>query len=688
MTNTSLSTQVLKRGTYLGKAVTVDLIHADTDANRADVEESEQELSVLQNQTYSNERVCWRKQELRKQLQSFPTTSAVPKEQMQQLYDTLEEYHDIFSLDDDEHGETSLVEFNIDTGESRPIKQAARRVPYAARQEIAAQLSKMQDGGVIQPSNSSWASPVVLVRKRDGSLRFCVDYRALNSVTKPDVFPLPRIDDLLDKLGQAKYFTTLDLKSGYWQIKMDSSSQEKTAFATHRGLYEFRVMPFGVKNAPAVFQRLMQNVLSNLNVDTDKEFVDVYLDDIIIFSGTISEHMNHLQKVLQCFKIANLKLNPKKCRFCCSEVEYLGHVITPNGFKPNVRNTEAVKEFPVPTTLRELRQFLGLTSHYRRFVKGFAKIAQPLYTLTKKDVPFHWTAECEAAFDYLKSCLITTPVLAFPDFDRNFVLETDASILGLGAILSQIQEDGNLHPLAYASRSLSKSEKNYSATDLETLAVVWAVTHFRYYLYGHQVTIYTDHTAVKAVLETPNLTGKHARWWSKIHGSGIGEVNIVHRAGKENRHADALSHQPVMPAPTEKDEEADLEVQVAKIVSTDVPDTLDELLRQQPTSTSTDTDDLIARQLADPCLEPIILYLKDGRLPENEQQAQEIITLSKQFTILDEILYRENSKGGELPQIVIPASLKQQMMEEHHAGLLAGHFSGPRLYKTISKRWW
>ena len=351
MSNTSLSTQVLKRGTYLGKAATVDLIHADTNADRVDIEESEQELSALQNRTYSNERVCWRKQELKRQLQSFSTTSAVSKEEMQQLYDTLEGFHDIFLIDDDERGETNLVEFNIDTGESPPIKQAARRVPYAARQEIAAQLSKMQDGGVIQPSKSSWASPVVLVRKRDSSLRFCVDYRALNSVTKPDVFPLPRIDDLLDKLGKAKYFTTLYLKSGYWQIKMDSLSQEKTAFATHRGLYEFRVMPFGVKNAPAVFQRLMQNVLSNFNVDTDKEFVDVYLDDIIIFSGTLSEHMNHLRKVLQCFKKANLKLNP---RFCCSEVGYLGHVITPNGFKPNVRNTEAVKEFPVPTTLQEL----------------------------------------------------------------------------------------------------------------------------------------------------------------------------------------------------------------------------------------------------------------------------------------------------------------------------------------------
>ena len=293
----------------------------------------------------------------------------------------------------------------------------------------------------------------------------------------------------------------------------------------------------------------------------------------------------------------------------------------------------------------------------------------------------------EAAFDYLKSCLITAPVLTYPDFNRNFVLETDASIAGLGAILSQIQEDGKLHPLAYASRSLSKSEKNYSATDLETLAVVWGVTHFRYYLYGHQVTIYTDHTAVKAVLGTPNLTGKHARWWSKIHGCGIGEVNIVHRAGRENQHADALSRQPVMPTPTEYQKSCQ-EVQIARVATTKIPDKLDELLRQQPTSVSVNTDDLTSRQLADPNLQPIILYLKDGKLPEDGQQAQEMISLAKQFTILDEILYRQSPKRGELSQIVVPASLKQLIMEETHAGALAGHFSGPRLYKIISQRWW
>ena len=207
----------------------------------------------------------------------FTVTKLLSMEERNRLCNVLEQYHSTFSLDEGERGETNLVEFNIDTGESTPINQVARRVPFAARQEIAAQLSKMQEEGVIQPSKSPWASPVVLVRKRDGSLRFCVDYRALNSVTKPDVFLLPRIDDLLDKLGRAKYFTTLDLKSGYWQIKVDTTSQEKTAFVTHRGLYEFRVMPFGVKNAPAVFQHLMQSVLKHLKTGSNPEFVDVYL---------------------------------------------------------------------------------------------------------------------------------------------------------------------------------------------------------------------------------------------------------------------------------------------------------------------------------------------------------------------------------------------------------------------------
>ena len=323
-------------------------------------------------------------------------------------------------------------------------------------------------------------------------------------------------------------------------------------------------------------------------------------------------------------------------------------------------------------TLKELRQFLGLTLHYRRFVEGFSSLAQPLYALTRKDAPYRWTAECESAFNHLKSCLITAPIFVYPDFNKDFVLETDASNAGLGAILSQVQNDGKLHPLVYASCALSKSEKNYPVTELETLAVVWGVTHFRYYLYGHQVTVYTDHAAVKAVLGTPNLTGKHARWWSRVHGSGIGKLEIVHRAGKENRHADALSRQSNLPAPLEED--VQLEVQVAKITSTRKSDDIVDLLEEQPTGSMMSLGTYSSQQLSDPELSPIMLYLRDGILPENEQQAQEVISLAQQFTISDGILYHLNVRQGELPQIVVPSSLNQQLMEEHHAGILAGHF--------------
>ena len=447
------------------------------------------------------ELIKWRQQQLRSMLKEG-------KEHLSDEYLPLEEllaeYHDIFSLEEDERGETDLVTFKIDTGNEIPKRQPVRRVPFAARQEVASQLEKMQNNGVIKPSQSPWSSPVVLVRKRDGTLRFCVDYRFLNSATKPDVFPLPRINELLDQLGRSKYFSTLDLAAGYWQIRVHEDSQEKTAFITQHGLYEFRVMPFGVMNAPAVFQRLMQKVLEGLQSDNGKEFASVYLDDVIVFSETLQDHVNHLRAVCNRLRNAGLKLNPKKCKFVCEEVEYLGHLVTPSGLKPNDRNLDAVKHFPTPTTIKQLRQFLGLTSHYRRFVMNYAKIAHPLYALTKKGAIFHWTANCEVAFESLRSWLLAAPVLVYPNFSKDFTLETDASKIGLGAILSQYQEDNKLHPVAYASRSVSTAESNYAITNLETLAVVWAVTHFKYYLYGHKVTIITDHAAVKAILGTPN----------------------------------------------------------------------------------------------------------------------------------------------------------------------------------------
>ena len=370
-------------------------------------------------------------------LQQVPKSDLPPQERDQ----LLKEHNDTFSL---EAGE--------------------RRMPFSVHQEVARLLEEMQENGVIQPSESPWASPIVLVRKKDGSHRFCVDYRRLNTLTKSDTYPLPRIDDLLDKLGGAKYFSTLDLASGFWQVRVHPASIEKTAFLTPHGLYEFRVMPFGLCNAPSVFQRLMNRVVSELNPSNGKEFVSVYIDNLLVYSKTLSEHLIHLSKVLGRLREVNLMLKPGKCHFARKEVQYLGHVLTPDGVKPNQDLVKAVECFPAPKDLKGVRRFLGMSSYYRKFIPQFSKVAEPLHKLIRKDTPFDWSPECEAAFKSLKGKLIAAPILAYPSFEEPFLVETDASIEGLGTVLSQKQSDGQQHPIAFASRSFNPAEKNYSIT--------------------------------------------------------------------------------------------------------------------------------------------------------------------------------------------------------------------------------
>ena len=333
------------------------------------------------------------------------------------LYQLLRLYKDIFAQNKTDFGRTNKIKHSINTGDAAPIRQPVRRVPPARREELKKLLDNMLEKDVIQPSTSPWASPIVLVQKKDGTLRLCVDYRKINNVTQKDAYPLPRVDDTLDTLSGSKWFTTLDLISGYWQVEVCDSEIDKIAFCTTEGLFEFKVMPFGLSNSPATFQLLMDAVLAGLQWSSCL----VYLDDIIIPGQTFNEHLKNLSMVFDRLREAGLKLHPKKCAFCQQQVTFVGHVISEKGIATDENKTKKVAEWPEPTSKKEVRQFLGLASYYRRFVKDFATMAKPLHQLTENMKEFKWTTECQDALNSLRRCLATTPVLAsIPGFPQAF----------------------------------------------------------------------------------------------------------------------------------------------------------------------------------------------------------------------------------------------------------------------------
>ena len=449
----------------------------------------------------------------------------------------------MFSQGDDDLGNTPLLEHGIETHGS-PLRQPYRRQNPAVRREEMTQVQQMLSSNVIRPSNSPWASPVVMVRKKDGSLRFCVDFRQLNAATIKDAHPLPRIDDLLDALHGAKRFSTLDLKSGYWQVPIAEQDKEKTAFRTSsRQLFEFNQIPFGLCNAPATFSRLMDRLLAGLHWETCL----FYLDDIIVFSSTWEEHLARLREVFERLRHAKLKLGAAKCTFAAKEVSYLDHRVTEEGLLPDPSLLAAIRDIPPPKTATEMRSFLGLAGYYRRYVKGFATIAAPLHALTRKDALFHWSEDCQAAFDQLKARLTTSPITAFPDFSQEFRLYTDASTAGLGAILAQVRE-GKERIICCASRALNKAEKFYPATKLECLAIVWAVAKFRPYLMAMPFEVFTDHYALQWLKTMRTRSALLHRWSAALVEY---DFTVRHRPGKIQTHVDGLSRLPVDPAPPE-----------------------------------------------------------------------------------------------------------------------------------------
>ncbi|GES85289.1 KRAB-A domain-containing protein [Rhizophagus clarus] len=432
--------------------------------------------------------------------------------QKEKLTTLLQKYAHLFATKKEELGRTNIVKHSIYTENIPPIRQKFYRTSQKEQKHIDKEIKEMLYYNIIRPSTSEWASPVILVPKKNGKLRFCVDYRQLNKVTKKDNYSLPRTDEIFDSLGKAQWFTSLDLASGYWQVEMKEEDKSKTAFITRNGMYEFNVMPFGLCNAPGTFQRCMDNILKDMLWKNTM----VYLDDVNIYSKTFEEHLQHLEEVLKRVEKAGLKINPEKCHFCTQSLQFLGHIVTNKGILPDPSKVDAIKNYSVPKNLTQLRAFLGLASYYRRFIKDFSKISTPLYMLLKKDIPYEWNQDRHQVFQFLKEKLITAPLLAYPDFTKSFLLFTDASITALGAVLEQEQEDGLRHPIAYASRSTSESERNYSSTELECAAVIWAVNYFRPYLYGKKFTIFTDHSALQWLLKLKtiknDLTGRLARW--------------------------------------------------------------------------------------------------------------------------------------------------------------------------------
>ena len=464
------------------------------------------------------------------------TADGLTVKQQKQVAKLLIKHESTFSKTDEDLGRTGIIRHKINTEENCPIKQPLRRLPVHMNAEADKQIDEMLKKDVIQPSSSPWASGIVMVTKKDGSKRFCVDYRKLNDITVKDAYPLPRIDAALDQLSGAGWFSCLDLNSGYWQVEVDEADRAKTAFVSRRGLFEFKTMPFGLCNAPATFERLMETVLAGLNW----QICLIYLDDIIVVGKTFDDMIRNLDEVLQKLHEAGLKLKPRKCQLFAKRVDFLGHVISGEGIQTDPKKTQAVREWPRPESLHEVRSFLGFCSYYRRFIPKFAEISKPLHKLTEKNQKFLWTKECNAAFETLKEKMVSSPILAHPDFTKPFILDTDASDQAIGAVLSQ-KIEGKEHVIAYASRTLTKSERRYCVTRKELLAVINFVKYFRHYLYGRAFTVRTDHGSLRWLMKFKNPEGQIARWLETLSSY---EFKIEHRPGRVHRNADGLSRIP------------------------------------------------------------------------------------------------------------------------------------------------
>ena len=598
------------------------------------------------------------------------------------IENVIDEFSDVFASSLTDLGKCDLIEHDIHVAENvTPIRQRAYRLSHTQKVKMTEILNDMLASDIIQESTSPWSSPAMLVSKKGHSgYRFVVDYRKLNSLTDIQALPLPTVDEALDNLGvhAPVWFSSVDLHSGFYQLSISKRSRPFTAFRTHNGLFEFKRLPQGLANSPGTFQRVMEAVLKGLHFQTCL----IYLDDVIIFSRTIEDHIKHLREVFSRFRSAGLKLKPSKCYFAQSEIKYLGHTVSKDGIYPDKDKISAVQNYATPKNLKELRAFLGLSGYYRKHIQGYSDIASPLYKLTKKDVPFIWSNETEVAFAKLKEKLVNPPVLGFPNLDQPFRLYTDCSNVALGSVLCQIQGEKEV-VISYYSRCLTSTEHNFSVTDKEGLSLVASVKHFDCYLRHTRFDAIVDHSALKYLFSLKNPTGRLARWIAFLQSYNM---TIIYRPGKIHGNADGLSR-----SRCDNDKP---KTKVTKVSA--LTETADNFTQDLQVEKCISMDEIIEKQKNDPLITPFIDFFTQNKLPNDQKKRHEVMIKKDQFFMCKGALYhvdsskRRNVSGDVHLQLVIPRPLVPKILHcMHDSNYTGGHLGIARtIAKTRLKYYW
>ena len=598
----------------------------------------------------------------------------VTASEQQKLRELLDNHSYLFVDDNKSLTRTTIMQAKLNTGDHLPIKQRPYKNPLALQAQLDEQLEEMLEAGIISPSASPWASPVVVVPKKDGTLRVCIDFRQFNQVLVKDSFPLPRVEDLFATLGKAKFFSSLDLKSGYWQMELAPEDREKTAFCTRTQLLEFNVLPFGVASAPSLFQRMISLLLKGI----EGKYAVAYLDDILIFSDSFETHLKHLDDVLRRLRKASLSLNRKKCHFVQPEISYLGHIISKDGIAPDPEKVRAIQTMEPPTTVKGIRSFLGTVGYYRNFQPNFSAIARPLTKLTKKNVHFSWSEEAQEAFEVLKQKLIEAPILAYPDVTRPYTLYTDASDYAIGGILTQDFDDGE-RVIQYVSHQLTPNRMHYPVIEKECFAIIYCLQKLKQYLLGADVTCYTDHKPLKSLFTAEMKNTRVQRWAILLDEY---QVKIKYRQGIHNGRADMLSRLRIKPTPEELEEDKAILAIEQEPQKIPVEVKVHEKLPHYADVTFDDDIQLPKLQQEDAHCKHITKQLKD----KDDKTTND-------YVIIDRLLYHIAKlirfEPDPILQLVIPNVLKQVVLEAFHAAIGGGHVGLEKTYQKIrSKYFW